>query len=301
MTRGSPARIAIALILLGSVAESEAGTLDRVRETGKLRLGHRTDARPFSYQDESGKPAGYSWVLCQKVADDVRAELGLAQLAVEPVAVGSEDRFDAVEQGAIDLLCGAATATLGRRKRVAFSTPIFPSGIGALLRGDSPERLRAALEGREPPYRPRWRASLGDILEKRVLSAEAGTTAESWLVTRRTELGVNAEIATVGSLQEGIDRVLGRRSDVLFGDRPILLDAAQRSPSGRDLVVLDRQFTYEPIALASARGDDDFRLLVDRTLSRLYRSGEIGDIYASFFGEPDANALAFFRFLALPE
>jgi len=88
---------------------------------------------------------------------------------------------------------------------------------------------------------------------------------------------------------------------VLFGDRAILLDAAARSSSAHDLVVLTRQFTYEPLALASARGDDDFRLLVDRTLSRLYRSGEIAGIYTSFFGEPDANALAFFGFVALPE
>jgi len=88
---------------------------------------------------------------------------------------------------------------------------------------------------------------------------------------------------------------------VLFGDRAILLDAATRGPSADDLIVLEREFTYEPLALAFARGDEDFRLLVDRTLSRLYRSGEIGDIYKSFFGEPDADVLAFFRFVALPE
>ena len=40
--------------------------------------------------------------------------------------------------------------------------------------------------------------------------------------------------------------------------------------------MLDRSFTREPLALALRRGDDDFRLLVDRTLSRLFRSQEIG-------------------------
>ena len=52
---------------------------------------------------------------------------------------------------------------------------------------------------------------------------------------------------------------------MFFGDRPILLDAAQRSASSGDLVVLDRLFTVEPLALALERGDEDFRLLVDRT------------------------------------
>jgi ABC-type amino acid transport substrate-binding protein len=66
-------------------------------------------------------------------------------------------------------------------------------------------------------------------------------------------------------------------------------------------VVLDRLFAYEPLALALQRGDEDFRLLVDRTLSELYRSGEIGNLYASWFGEPDENALTFFRLSTLPE
>jgi ABC-type amino acid transport substrate-binding protein len=128
-----------------------------------------------------------------------------------------------------------------------------------------------------------------------------GTTAEPWIAERREALQVNAEIAEVRSYQEGLERVLARRSDALFGDRAILLDAAAHSPAAGDLIVLARFYTHEPIALAFARGDEDFRLLVDRTLSRLYRSGEIRDIYARFFGEPDENALTLFQLVALPE
>ena len=60
-------------------------------------------------------------------------------------------------------------------------------------------------------------------------------------------------------------------------------------------------FTYEPLALALPRGDEDLRLLVDRTLCGLYRSDEIGSLYATWFGEPDENALTFFRLNTLPE
>ena len=95
--------------------------------------------------------------------------------------------------------------------------------------------------------------------------------------------------------------MLNREVRRLFGDRPILLDAANRGPSAEDLVVLERQFTFEPLALALARGDEDFRLLVDRTLSELYRSGEIAKLYAKWFGEPDESTLTFFQLSALPE
>ena len=83
--------------------------------------------------------------------------------------------------------------------------------------------------------------------------------------------------------------MLDRTSDVLFGERSILLDARKRSPSGRELIVLDRLFTYEPLALALSRDDEDFRLEVDQSLSNLSRSGAIQLIYRKYFGEPDDN------------
>ena len=122
-------------------------------------FGYRADARPFSYRNESGKADGYSVALCERITDQVRTELGLPTLAVEWVPVTLEDRFLAVQQGKMDLLCGTATATLTGRKEVAFSIPIFPSGIGAILRADSSAALRDLLSNAPPQSRPIWRGS----------------------------------------------------------------------------------------------------------------------------------------------
>ena len=48
------------------------------------------------------------------------------------------------------------------------------------------------------------------------------------------------------------------------------------------------QFSYEPYALMMRRGDNAFQALVNRTLSKLYRSGLV-EIYERWFG-PFANA-----------
>jgi ABC-type amino acid transport substrate-binding protein len=297
-------RLSVALaagFALCAAVPSHAGTLDRIKQDAKIRLGYRADARPFSYSDASGNPAGYSVALCHEVVDALKKSLGLADLPVETVKIDADDRFDAISDGKVDLLCGASTATLARREQVDFSLPIFPGGIGALLHRSAPERLKAVLEGREVPYQPRWRASLAQVLEKRTLSAQKGTTAASWLAKKRDQFEVNAEIVEVGSYAEGVDRVMAGKTDVLFGDRAILLESAASSAHPGDLVVLSRQYTYEPIALAFARGDDDFRLLVDRTLSKLYRSGRIFNTYTQYFGEPDDTTQSFFRFVALPD
>ncbi|MFZ0296257.1 MAG: amino acid ABC transporter substrate-binding protein [Candidatus Sulfotelmatobacter sp.] len=288
-------------LLLHAQVQASGNTLARVQKTGTLKLGYYADVRPFSYQDEAGKPAGYAIAICQEIAKDVKTELGIPALAVDFVLLTAADRFAAVEQGKVDLLCGPSVETIARRESVSYSIPIFPAGLGALMRADAPAQIRDVLSGQQPPYRPLWRASIGLALQKRTFSAVRNTTSLTWLASKIDQFKIDAKIVPVENHDEGVKRVLDRTSDVLFGERSILLDARKRSPSGRDLIVLDRLFTYEPLALALSRDDEDFRLEVDRSLSNLSRSGAIQLIYRNYFGEPDDNTLTFFRLSAVPE
>lgn len=309
--RGHQVRIAACAIALLAVASptlaqraqapTPTATVDRIKQTGQVRLGYRTDARPFAFRDESGNAAGYSVELCQSVADAIKAELGLATLNVQWVPVTLADRFDAVRQGQVDLLCGAASETLARREDVAFSLPIFPGGIGALVRSDAPDRLREVLMGQKPSYQPTWRASAYQLLQTQAFAVVGGTTAEPWLAGKVSEFQLTAKVTPVESYDAGIQALLDRKADVLFGDRAILLDAAVRNPSGKKLAGIDRFFTYEFVALALPRNDDAFRLVVDRTLSRLYAGAAFHELYAKWFREPDEKVLAFFKWNTLPE
>ncbi len=295
------ALLAAAPAALGETGSTLAATLDRIRQSGRIRLGYGVDARPFSYRDESGQPAGYSIALCQKVVEAVKSDLKLPGLAAEWVPVTVANRFVALQQGQIDVLCRAETVTLERRKQVSFSVPIFPGGIGALVRSDAPVRLREILEGRPQAFRPTWRGSVTQLLQTQTFSVVAKTTAETWLAQRRTELSLNFKVSTVDSYESGVQDVISRRAAAFFGERAVLLDMAKRGPSAGDLTVVNRLFTYEPLALAFGRDDDGFRLLVDRTLSRLYDAAEFGELYVKWFGEPDDATVTFYRWNALPE
>jgi polar amino acid transport system substrate-binding protein len=279
---------------------ASAATLDKVRAASKLTLGYREDARPFSFKDGSGTPTGYSIALCQQVADEVKAELGGGDLTVEWAPVTLDGRFDAVSQGKVDLLCASDTVTLERRKQVSFSIPVFPSGIAAVLRSDAPRALQDVLASR-PPSGPIWRASPALVLEDKTFSVVKGTTGESWLSGRIDDFQLPTKVVPVDSYDAGIKAVLDGGANVFFGDRPILMDAAAQSASSGDLVVLDKQFTFEPIALALPRNDDDFRLVVDRALSRYFTSDAFLDTYVKWFGTPDAAEVMFFRQSALPK
>ena len=274
---------------------ASSGALGRIRAKGKLVLGYYTQAQPLSYRDPSGNAAGYSVLLCQKVADEVKAELGLQKLAVEWVPLTPATGMQNVQQGKIDLLCGSDAASLKNRANVSFSLPIFPGGISALLRSDSSRALQNVLEERPTPYKPIWRASPFSPLQHRTLSVVAGTPTVDWAKDRASKLNLIATLDTVDSYETGVAKVLKRDSDVLFGDRAVLLALAKRSPDAGKLRVLTRHFTYEPLALALPRNDDDFRLVVDRALARFYASPKFGDAYAAAFGPPDADTVEFFR------
>lgn len=277
-----------------------ATTLERIRATGNLRLGYRSDARPFSYRDESNRPAGYVVSLCETVVDAIGRSAGRS-IRTEWMEVSAAGSVDAVTNGDVDLLCGATSETLERREQVSFSIAVFPGGIGALMRSDAPDRLRLVLEGRPVPSTPLWRGTPAHVLQHRVFSAVSGTTSEAWLNERIATFRILSEVSPVDSYEAGVERVLDRRSDVMFGDRAILLAAAASSHGADDLMVLDRLFTLEPVALAMARGDEELRLVVDRALSELYGTPEFGELYTGFFGEPDERVLLFYRISALPE
>src|SRR5258705_10108816 len=107
-------RIAALLALLsGSLAEPAAAQTIQVPKG--LAVGYYTDARPLSFDNESGKPSGYAVELCQQVAESAKAQLGPAGAQVEWVAVTAESRRAALRDGKIKLLCGEAV-TLSAQK-----------------------------------------------------------------------------------------------------------------------------------------------------------------------------------------
>jgi ABC-type amino acid transport substrate-binding protein len=262
--RLAPHLAAIAAAAWLGLSGAAAGVLDRARDAGALRLGYRADAVPFSSEDAAGRPAGYSVELCESVVEAARTATGRADLRAEWRRLGAEDRFDALARGEVDLLCSADTVTLGRRERVDFSLPTFVSGATLLYRADGPSSFEA-LAGRK-------------------VGARAGTTTEDQLTKGLARAGIAAEVVPVPSHEEGVRRLAAGELAAYFGDGPILLFQLLGSPDRGRLRLSELALGVETYALALPKGDDAFRLLVDRTLARLYRSGEIERVLAASFG-----------------
>jgi polar amino acid transport system substrate-binding protein len=278
---------------------ASAATLDRIKETGSIKLGYLVDARPFTSRSEGGSVEGYSAALCEQVVAQVKTQLSLPHLAVEWVPVGIQDHLRQVQQGNVDLLCVPAAVTLDRREAVSFSIPVFPGGMRAVLRADAPQQLRDALAEKPSPT-PVWRGSpAAKVLEKTTFVVVPGTTTEEWLARTAKQLQIDAKIVTAPDYRSALLQVLQYKADVFFGDRAVVLGAL--SPAQRkDFQVLDRRLTHEAASLALAHDDEAFRLVVDRALSQLYESPSFGDLYSKWFGDFDDDARTFFQWVTLP-
>jgi ABC-type amino acid transport substrate-binding protein len=263
--------VIIALVLLAAQAAA-AGTLDRIRSSGEFRIGYRADAAPFAYDDPSGgEPAGYQVDLCRAVAEAAKQQLGLDTLKVEYVKVTAEDRFDAVKEGRIDILCDPATVTMSRRAIVDFSLLTFLDGASVLFRVDGPQNFEA-LAGQK-------------------VGVHAGTTTEAALRKTLADLKIDAEIVLLDDHGDGLKRLESGELAAYFADRAILTFLLAESDAQDKLKLSERYFSQEPYALALAYGDSDFRLLVDRTLAKLYRGGGIGPIFIKTFGKGKPSEL----------
>jgi len=260
-----------------------AGTLDRVRDSGVFTIGYRTDAAPYSYKNTLGEAAGYSVDLCRSVAVAVKQSLGLKEISIKYVPVTAENRFKAVQDGRIDILCGATTATLARRKLVDFSLGTFIDGASVMLMVDGP-------------------AGFEELAGKSV-GVRGGTTTEDGLRETLKKLSVDAKVVPVKTHDEGLGMLQKGELSAYFADRGILLYLMTGSASPEKLRVAADYYSFEPYALAMQRGDDDFRLLVDQTLSRLYRSGRIVPIFRNAFGnaEPSEVLKSLYLINGLPE
>ena len=272
----------VGLLAVAQSAHADSETLARIQKEGEIRLAYRVDAAPFSYRD-GDKPAGYSVNLCLEVAAALQERLRLPKLNATFVQVTAENRFDAITQGQADLLCEATTATLSRREKMDFSIPTFVSGASLVIRPDGPTSL--------------------DGLAGQKIGVLGGTTTQQALEATLQEHNIAAQVVVVKTHDEGFDMLEKAAISAYFGDRTILEDRLRRNAADKDLLLADNYLTIEPYALAMPI-DHDFRLEVDRALSRLFRTGGLIKVFRKSFvaeAKPSDLIKALSRMSGLPE
>lgn len=280
------AALAVALIAGLSIVgpAAAATTLEQIKSSNTIRLGYRENSIPFSFVGEDKQPRGFSIDLCKIVANDVAQQLKIEKLDIQWVPVTAQSRFDALKDGKIDLECGNSTQTLSRRAEFDFSVMTFVDGAGLLFR-----------KGEIP--------ATSDHLAGQRIVVVSGTTTEKALESLGASAKLGAGLIRVADHDAALKALADNKASAYAADRTILITTALASGHAKEFELSHAQFTYEPYGLMMRR-DADFRLAVDRSLARLYRTGEVGPVLQRWFepiGNPGELVKVMFLLNGLPE
>jgi len=266
MIRTSIAALALLAFAATAGAQTDSNTMDRIAETGEFRIGFVPDAPPMSFLDADSQPIGYSIELCRHIASAIRDELGLEQIDISfTPLVSMEDRLSAVQDGLVDVECGATTVTLSRRERVDFTLMTFITGGAVVSR-----RAR-------PIY------SMDD-LDGNTIAVISGTTTEDALRAFIDLNEMDITLRIIRTHDEGMELLNEREVDGYASDRAMLIGQVFRSADANNFVLTQSVFSFEPYSIMVRRGDTQFRLAADRALASLYRTARIRRLYQNWFG-----------------
>lgn len=247
-------------------AAEQIDTLKQIKQSGKARIGFRDDQPPMSFLNQDGKPAGYSIDLCVRIVNEVKNTLGKDDISIEYVPLTATNRFEALQNNTVDILCGATTKTISRGKLVDFTQLTFVTGASLLSLKDN------AVEG------------ISGLQGKRV-AVSKGTTTIDALTAKLKESISDAKIVPVDSADAGMQALIKGEVDALSADQVVLIGLVLTHEGDEQFAIASDIFSYEPFALAVRRNDSDFRLLADTVLAQLNRTGQITPIYSKWFGK----------------
>ncbi len=256
----------VSMLLSGTSSAKSTSTIEQIKNSETIRIGFRENEPPMSFLNKDNQPIGYSIELCIRIVNEVKRELKNPNIAIKYIPVTASNRFESLANNSIDILCGSTTKTLSRAELVDFTQLSFVTGA-SLLSLKSTE-----IEG------------VSDLQGKKVAVVKDTTTIDS-LTKALEKTGSDAKVIPVDSATEGMSAVIKGEVDAFSSDQVVLIGLAITHETPEKFAISHDVFSYEPFALAVRRNDSEFRLIADRVLSQLSRSGKITSIYANWFGK----------------
>jgi len=257
----------MAVWMLSTAAAAEINTLQRLSETGTLRVGYG-DTAPFSYQDDEGNVRGYSIELCQRVAEQLQQQLNLPKLDIEYVFRTPGNRVQLLNSGEIDIECNASTNNAERRRSADFSLSHFFVSVRFVALKENQFFTLQDLAGRS-------------------VSVARGTVNVGQINQANREQQLNLSVVPVETLQEAFDLVTEGRVAAFAMDDILLstMIAESEDPSAYSLSE-EAVTAEEPLGLLMRRGDQAFVEQVNQALREIYQRGDILALYERWFLQP---------------
>jgi len=255
----------LALFSAGAVAQD--GTLKKIKDTGSITIGHRDASLPFSYYNDKQQPIGYAMDLCARIVDAVKAHLKLPAIKTNYQLVTSANRIPLMANGTIDLECGSTTNNVARQEQVWFTMTHFVTANRWVSKKSS--KLK----------------TLKDLSNKTIVST-AGTTNIKQITEINAQQNLNMRIISANGHPEAFQMVETGRAEAFVMDDILLAGLAAQSRSPKDYEISSVALSVEPYGIMLRKDDKEFKAVVDKAMSDVFKSGQINAIYSKWFEKP---------------
>jgi len=131
------------------------------------------------------------------------------------------------------------------------------------------------------------------------------TTTELQLRSYLEENLIDAEVIVVANRKEGMQRLNRKDIDAFASDQIVLVGQVIEALNPTQYALAEETFSFEPYGFVLRRNDADFRLVANKSLAQLYRSGQHIQIYNKWIGRigirPSPMLAAMYQLGMLPE
>ena len=258
---------ALAAFAVSVPAVAQEGTLKKIKDSGAITIGHRDASLPFSYYDDKQQPIGYAMDLCAKIVDAVKAELKMPNLKTNYQLVTSANRIRLMANGTIDLECGSTTNNVARQEQVWFTMTHFVTANRWV------SKKSAKLK------------TLQDLKGKTIVST-AGTTNIKQITEINAAQNLGMNIISANGHPEAFQMVETGRAVAFVMDDILLAGLAAQSRSPNDYEISSVALSVEPYGIMVRKDDKEFKAVVDKAMTDIYKSGQINAIYSKWFEKP---------------
>ena len=264
-------KLSLALALLAFVAApvlaQDSGTLKKIKDSGTITIGYRDASIPFSYLNDQQQPIGYAMDICGKIVDAVKTKLNMPNLKVALNPVTSSTRIPLMANGTIDLECGSTTNNAERKKQVDFGMTYF------------------VIKYRYVAKKSANMNTIDDLKGQTVVST-AGTTDIKALNELNSAKNMGMNILSANDHPAAFLMVETGRAKAFLMDDILLAGLVANSKNPSEFHISSESLGVEPYSLMLRRDDPEFKKLVDDTMTKLFKSGEIEKIYSKWFMSP---------------
>ena len=244
--------------------EASADTLQKIKSSGVIVVGHRESSVPFSYYDNSQKVVGYSQDYSNQIVDAVKKQLNMPNLQVKMLPITSQNRIPLLQNGTFDFECGSTTNNAERQQQAAFSNSIFVVGT----------RLLAKKGGDIKDFK--------DLAGKPVV-VTSGTTSEILLNKLNEKDNMKMRIISAKDHGDSFRTLESGRAVAFMMDDALLAGERAKAKKPDQWEIVGTPQSHEAYGCMLRKNDPAFKKLMDATIANAQTSGEAAKWFERWF------------------